>query len=317
MNHPSTKSCCSISRNRSLGETERVESILINPKTIDGMVYLEGGEFLMGTKDQEGYAADGEGPVRKVKLNPFYIDATTVTNAHFLQFVKETGYKTEAELFGWSYVFHLLVSQKVKKEVKQFHEQVPWWLPVEGAYWFHPEGPDSSIERRMDHPVVHISWNDAVRYCMWAGKRLPTEAEWEFAARGGLVQKKFPWGDELQPNGQFMCNTWQGNFPHQNTADDGYIGTAPARSFSPNGYGLYQVCGNIWEWCSDWFTAKHSGKSTLDNPKGPKAGQFKVIRGGSYLCHDSYCNRYRVAARTHNTPDSSTGHMGFRCAANA
>jgi len=169
----------------------------------------------------------------------------------------------------------------------------------------------------LDHPVVHVSWNDALAYCNWAGKRLPTEAEWEFAARGGLEQKKYAWGDELLPNGQHYANIWQGQFPNENQGLDGYKGTAPARSFPPNDYGLYNVCGNIWEWCSDWFSSTYHVHDTRENPKGIPNGTSKVIRGGSYLCHESYCNRYRVAARSSNTPDSSTGHMGFRCAKDA
>jgi formylglycine-generating enzyme required for sulfatase activity len=166
----------------------------------------------------------------------------------------------------------------------------------------------------MDHPVVHVSWNDAVAYCQWAGRRLPTEAEWEYAARGGLEYARFAWGDELAPEGRWMCNIWQGTFPTENTLADGYLGTAPVDAFDPNGFGLHNVAGNVWEWCADWFSATHPHTSTVD-PKGPPGGESRVIRGGSYLCHHSYCNRYRVAARTGNTPDSSTGNMGFRCAA--
>lgn len=281
------------------------------------MVYVEGGEFLMGTEDGEGFPADGEGPVRKVHVDPFYIDKYAVTNEEFARFVKETGYVTEAERFGWSFVFHLFVPERIAARVTQVPVETPWWWPVRGANWRHPEGPYTSIRNRWDHPVVHISWNDAVAYCQWAGKRLPTEAEWEFAARGGLEQAKYPWGDEFMPGGEFYCNTWQGRFPDFNTGEDGYIGTAPVDAFKPNGFGLYNVAGNVWEWCSDWFSATYHVNGPRVNPTGPPSGTTKVMRGGSYLCHKSYCNRYRVAARTSNTPDSSTGNMGFRCAAGA
>ena len=270
----------------------------------------------MGTNSKEGFPEDGEGPMRKVKVDPFYMDPYTVTNAQFAEFVKETGYQTEAEAYGWSFVFYSFLSPETAKKVKQTVPGTPWWCAVEGAYWKQPEGPDSGIDDRMDHPVVHVSWNDAIAYCKWAGKRLPTEAEWEFAARGGLEQKRYPWGDELTPDGEHRCNIWQGVFPKENTEEDGYAGTAPAKSFPPNEYGLYNVSGNVWEWCSDWFTRSIHRRGGRENPQGPETGTSKVMRGGSYLCHKSYCNRYRVAARSANTPESSTGNMGFRCAAN-
>jgi sulfatase modifying factor 1 len=287
------------------------------PKSVDSMVYLEGGEFFMGTKDEEGFPADGEGPARKVKVNPFYMDPCTVSNADFSLFVQTTGYKTEAETFGWSFVFHLLVSEQVAPKVTQAVQGSHWWLNVEGAYWNHPEGTDSNIIDRMDHPVVHISWNDATAYCKWAGKRLPTEAEWEYAARGGLEKKRYPWGDLLKPDNEHRCNIWQGKFPVKNNASDGFISTAPVKSFQLNGFGLYNVSGNIWEWCGDWFSPNFHINGPMENPLGPLHGSTKVTRGGSYLCHKSYCNRYRVTARTSNTPDTSTGNMGFRCAADA
>lgn len=284
----------------------------------DVLMDLPGGTFLMGTDDAVGFAADGEGPVREVTLSPFRMDAHAVTNAQFSDFVEDTGYVTEGERYGWCFVFHLLVSkQAVKRRQVRRVPGLQWWLAVEGADWRHPEGKGSTIRRRMDHPVVQISWNDAQAYATWAGKRLPTEAEWEYAARGGLEQKRYPWGDELTPKGTHMCNIWQGAFPRINTGEDGYIGTAPARSYEPNGYGLYCVSGNVWEWCADWWSPDFHRTGPRVDPVGPPTGQARVTRGGSYLCHDSYCNRYRVAARTSNTPDSATGNTGFRCAADA
>src|SRR5690625_2347403 len=317
MSEKKNSKCCVTPRNAEKNQQYVHNNIHIEKsnsvKFQEELVPISGGEFFMGTDDKEGFPADGEGPIRKVHVDPFYIDKTTVTNEEFSQFVKETGYKTDAEQFGWSYVFHLFVPKHLATSAQRV-VQTPWWLAIEGAYWNEPEGPGSSIENRLDHPVIHISWNDAIAYCKWAGKRLPTEAEWEFAARGGLEQKKFPWGDELMPNGEHYCNIWQGVFPSKNTKRDGYIGTAPAKSFPANGYGLYNVSGNVWEWCSDWFT-RNPSLTEITNPKGPKSGQSKVMRGGSYLCHKSYCNRYRVAARSSNTIDSSTGNMGFRCVA--
>ncbi len=311
--------CCLPNKQKSTVSQSSGLSVVKSCKKISdkNAIYVPGGEFLMGTDDPEGYKDDGEGPVRKVKVDPFYIDACTVTNSQFEEFVSDTGYKTEAEIYGWSFVFHSLVSYETRTKVTQFVQQTPWWLVVDGANWRHPEGPDSILEDRLDHPVVHVSWNDAIAYCNWAGKRLPTEAEWEFAARGGLEQKKYAWGDELLPNGQYYANIWQGQFPNENRRLDGYKGTAPARSFPPNNYGLYNVSGNVWEWCSDWFSPTYHVYDTKENPKGIPNGTSKVIRGGSYLCHESYCNRYRVAARSSSTPDSSTGHMGFRCVKDA
>jgi formylglycine-generating enzyme len=321
LNQTKTSHCCSISREqvKMQNETKLVKdlketSVPIKKECLlDEKIYISGGNFFMGTKDREGYPEDGEGPVRKVMVDSFYIDAHTVTNMEFNEFIRDTGYVTDAERFGWSFVFYQLVSEKTKRKVNQVVQQTPWWVVVQGASWKHPEGPDSNIEDKLDHPVIHVSWNDAQTYCEWAGKRLPREAEWEFAARGGLEHKKFPWGDELTPNGEHLCNVWQGKFPKTNTKEDGYIGTAPVSAFPPNDYGLYNMVGNVWEWCSDWFAKSVRDRGGRTNPQGPKTGEFRVMRGGSYLCHASYCNRYRVAARSKNTPDSSSGNIGFRC----
>ncbi len=282
------------------------------------MIRLSGGTFLMGTDYDLGFPEDGEGPIREVTLDPFWIDSTPVTNDLFGKFVQETNYVTEAEKFGWSFVFW---SHLPKKRLSELAEDTvaaaPWWCKVRGAQWRSPEGPGSDISSRQMHPVVHVSWNDAVSFCAWSGQRLPTEAEWEYAARGGLVQKLYAWGDQLRPNGKHLCNIWQGEFPQMDTGDDGYKGTCPVDAFPANGFGLYSVTGNTWEWCADWFSSSFHKSATTMNPAGPPAGETKVMKGGSFLCHRSYCNRYRVAARTFNTPDSSTSHMGFRCALTA
>ena len=314
------QSCCSPMRPAAPGDSPPPPAADGNPLrrvrtgALDGMPLIPGGEFLMGSADADGWPADGEGPVRAVTLQPFHLDACCVTNEQFNAFVNATGYRTEAERFGWSFVFHLFLTPEQLARVTQRVVGSEWWCRVEGAGWRHPEGPGSHIKQRWDHPVVHVSWSDAAAYAAWAGKRLPTEAEWECAARGGLVQKRFAWGDELLPDGRHRCNIWQGTFPTHNTAEDGYVGTAPARSFKPNGYGLFNVAGNVWEWCHDWFSADFHVTGPRVDPAGPPTGRHRVIRGGSYLCHHSYCNRYRVGARTANTPDSSTGNTGFRCA---
>jgi formylglycine-generating enzyme required for sulfatase activity len=262
------------------------------------LIRLEGGEFLMGSEDRWAYPGDGEGPVRRVRLDPFLIDACAVTNEQFGSFVNETDHETEAERFGWSFVFAGLLPDDFPPT--RAVAQAPWWRQVQGASWCHPEGPHSDVGERARHPVVHVTWNDAQAFCAWAGKRLPTEAEWEYAARGGLERQPFPWGDELEPGGAHRMNVWQGTFPASNTVGDGYYGTAPVDAFEPNAYGLHNTTGNVWEWCADWFSQTH-----------------KTARGGSYLCHESYCRRYRVSARNALTPDSSSGNVGFRCAQSA
>jgi sulfatase modifying factor 1 len=277
------------------------------------MVRLNGGEFLMGNEGADAYPGDGEGPVHRVELAPFGIDIVTVTNAKFAEFVDTTGYVTEAERFGWSFVFGGLLPDDFPDT--RGVAQSPWWREVHGADWRHPEGPQSGVEDRLDHPVVQVSWNDAQAYCAWAGTRLPTEAEWEYAARGGLEAQRFPWGDEIEPGGVHRMNVWQGTFPSGNTCADGFYGTAPAGAFLPNGYGLHNTTGNVWEWCADWYDPGYYAQSPTAEPTGPASGTHRVMRGGSYLCHHSYCNRYRVGARSANAPDSTTGNLGFRGAA--
>ena len=278
----------------------------------DGKVAVPGGSFLMGTDDDLGYPADGEGPAREVSLEPFWIDATAVSNEAFARFVAATGHVTEAERFGWSFVFAGFLPSDFPPT--RGVEEAPWWRQVFGAQWRRPEGPHSTLDGRLDHPVVHVSWNDAQAYCAWAGKRLPTEAEWERAARGVLEGRRFPWGDEATPGGEHRCNVWQGTFPGENTGGDGWLGTAPVTAFPPNGFGLYNMVGNVWEWCEDWFDPTWHVAGPRHAPAGPPSGTHRVMRGGSYLCHPSYCYRFRVAARSANTPDSSTGNLGFRCA---
>ena len=258
----------------------------------DGMVLIRGGRFEMGTDDGMPF----EGPVHRVTVKSFWMDEREVTVNDFRRFVEATGYETEAEKFGWSVVF----------DVKNGE-----WTRVDGANWHRPEGRDSTPGP--DEPVVQVSWNDANAYAKWAGKRLPTEAEWEFAARGGLVGKKYAWGDELRPGGKPVANWWQGSFPEKNTGEDGFLGRAKVGSFEPNGFGLYDIAGNVWEWTSDWYSENYYGNSPSDDPKGPSAGVERSIRGGSWMCAENFCSNYRVAARSHSSPDTGLNNLGFRC----
>jgi formylglycine-generating enzyme len=308
-------SCCAPAGPAGLGRGTAVQTPPVptrNAALTRGMISIAGGDYRLGGADADAVPADGEGPVRTVAVRAFRIDATAVTNAQFATFVKASGYATDAERYGWSFVFAGRVHPAARADVLDAAVPgAPWWAAVRGACWRRPEGAGSAIGDRQNHPVVHVSWADAGAYAAWAGKRLPTEAEWEVAARGGLVGARFPWGDEFAPQ---RLNTWRGaTFP-----DGPCAGTVPVRSFRPNGYGLYNMSGNVWEWCADrWSPSWHAvdRPQTRVDPVGPPDGAARVIRGGSYLCHDSYCNRYRVAARTSTTPDSSTGHIGFRCAA--
>lgn len=293
--------CCS--PGGSVSEQFQVQisaSALLNPNEHPEMAFIPAGCWLLGEDRAIANPDDGEGPVRSLELPAFLIDRTAVTNEAFAGFVRATGYVTEAERAGWSFVF---MAQAHPEAVIVTDEELgapEWWLATRGACWHAPDGAGSSLRGRHDHPVVHVSWNDAVAFATFAGKRLPTEAEWEAAARGGLQRAVYSWGDELHPGGRHMCNIWQGRFPLSNIAEDGYLATAPARSFPPNGFGLYNMLGNVWEWtASSWM----SGETGL-----------MAMRGGSYLCHATYCNRYRVAARTCNHPGATSSHQGFRCA---
>ena len=273
------------------------------PKAPDGMVLVPGGSFLMGGEDGQPH----EMPVHEVRVDPFYMDEREVTNAQFAEFVSATGYVTEAERWGWSLVFlpHIEGGERVAG--------AEWWLRVDGAGWRHPQGPDSSIEGKDDYPVVQVSWNDAQAYCEWAGKRLPTEAEWEYAARGGLKQRSFAWGDRFLPEGKAMANTWQGNFPSRNSGEDGHVSLASIGFYPPNAFGLYDIAGNVWEWCADWYSPMYYRESRNDNPQGPASAAEKVLRGGSWLCASSYCEGYRVAHRNKSAPDTGLTTVGFRC----
>lgn len=256
------------------------------------MVLIKGGEYKMGTDDGMPF----EGPIHLVEVSDFFIDEHEVTVAQFAEFVTAAKYVTEAEKFGWSGVFDFDSGE---------------WKRVDGANWRYPEGPTSTTTP--DEPVTQISWNDACEYAKWADRRLPTEAEFEFAARGGLIGKKYAWGDELKPGGKPVANWWQGIFPSKNTVEDGFLKLAPVKSFAPNGYGLYDMTGNVWEWCADHYSETYYKSSTKLNPKGPETGSERVIRGGSFLCAENYCSNYRVAGRSQATPDSGLNNLGFRC----
>jgi formylglycine-generating enzyme required for sulfatase activity len=305
-----------------------------------GMVWIPGGEFTMGTDAEIGWP--DEKPAHRVRVDGFWIDSTEVSNAMFREFVKATGYVTTAEkppdineimsqvppgtapptkeqLVPGSLVFTPPAGEVNLRDFSQ------WWQWTPGACWKHPEGPDSDLKGRDDHPVVQVSWDDAAAFAKWAGKRLPTEAEWEFAARGGLSEKPYVWGDLRSTDRNPLANIWQGEFPHHNTAVDGFVRTAPVKSFAANGFGLYDMAGNVWEWCSDWYDrelySRRAGETAV-NPAGPSRSidptrpytPQRVQRGGSFLCNDSYCSRYRPSARHGSSPDTGMSHVGFRCA---
>lgn len=307
-------------------------------KRFDGMVKIAGGAFMMGGDNAQARA--DEYPKHKTKVNSFWMDETEVTNAQFRAFVEATGYITIAErpIDLAEIKKQLPPDQELPPDIdaspsamtfkpvaagQQVRGAIDWWQMVKGANWRHPQGPNSSIKGKDNYPVVHIAWYDAMAYAKWAGKRLPTEAEWEYAARGGQQNARYPWGNA--PIEASRANYWQGTFPYNNTTADGYTKAAPVKTFEPNAYGLYDMAGNLWEWCLDWFHAGYyQEKMTngiMDNPHGPAVSYDpampstpqKVVRGGSFLCHDSYCSGYRVAARMKSSPDSGLEHTGFRC----
>ncbi|XP_073845103.1 formylglycine-generating enzyme [Musca autumnalis] len=269
----------------------------------EDMALIPGGKYLIGT-DEPHFPEDHESPERLVEIRDFYLDKFEVSNQKFREFVKATKYVTEAEKYGDSFLFKSLLSTEEQKEWEDFRvAAAPWWYKVKGITWRHPLGIGTNVKGLEDHPVTHVSWNDAVAYCKWAGKRLPTEAEWEVACRGGKKRKLFPWGNKLMPKQEHWLNIWQGEFPDGNTKEDGYETTCPVDKFPQNIYGLHNIVGNVWEWTQDLWTQG----DTAPNPS-------RVKKGGSYLCHKSYCYRYRCAARSQNTADSSAGNLGFRCA---
>jgi formylglycine-generating enzyme required for sulfatase activity len=284
-----------------------------------GMVWVPGGAFLMG---EDGTLPE-ERPVHEVEVDGFFMDRHEVTNRRFLAFVRATGYVTRAERPGpggeppGSLVF---VAPEGPVSRGEIHK---WWRVVPGASWRHPEGPRSGLSGREEHPVVHVAWEDAAAFCAWAGGRLPTEAEWERAARGGLSGKVYTWGDEERPGGRFLANTWQGPFPTRNSAADGWAGTAPVGSYPPNRYGLHDMAGNVWEWTSDWYRHDYYAERERKNPRGPQEARSldpgepgvrkRTTRGGSFLCAASHCMRYRPSARSPVEPGTSLSHTGFRC----
>lgn len=320
-------------------ETRLVNAVKLNAAgSHKGMVWIKSGSFMMGADNKQ--ASSDEYPKHKVTVNGFWMDVTEVTNAGFARFVIATHYVTTAERKpDWNELKKQVASGTPKpddsllvaaslvfdppKTAVDLNDYTQWWTWKKGADWKHPHGPGSNIKGKENYPVVHISWYDAVAYCKWAGKRLPTEAEWEWAARGGLQNKIYPWGDEPVDQGKVKANTWQGHFPDHNTLRDKFYGLAPVRSFEPNGYGLYDIAGNAWEWCADYYNNQYyqtiakgasnpQGPSNSYDPEEPYAKK-RVIRGGSFLCNDSYCSGYRVARRMKSTEDSGMEHVGFRC----
>jgi sulfatase modifying factor 1 len=295
----------------SLGPEQTTVTTVSATEVSAGVVRIAGGKSFVGT-NTPAIEQDGEGPQRNVTLASYGISPTTVTNAEFERFVAATGYVTEAERIGWSPVFDS--SHEHLAHAASVGNQLPWWKIVEGASWNHPEGAQSDLRDRETHPVVQVSWHDANAYARWAGGRLPTEAEWEHAARGGAHAQRFPWGDAEPTDTDIACNIWQGSFPRHNTLADGYLLTAPAKSFEPNSLGLYNMAGNVWEWTQDAFKVRSLSKAAKLRNATAAQHKEKVLKGGSFLCHISYCYRYRIAARMAMSPDSAGSNAGFRLA---
>jgi formylglycine-generating enzyme required for sulfatase activity len=303
-----------------------------SPVDTTGMVWIPGGTFWRGSDNPKMRDAR---PAHRVTVDGFWMDRTAVTNDEFARFVEATNHITVAERTPEAKDFPEAPPENLVAGAVVFtptagpvplDNHLRWWRYVKGASWRHPEGPDSDLRGRGNHPVVQVAWADAAAYARWAGKRLPTEAEFELAARGGLDRKTYAWGDEFKPGGQWMANTWQGRFPFENTGEDGHRATAPVGSFPANGHGLHDMAGNVWQWCSDWYRHDYyhrlaDGPQPAVNPRGPddsydpgEPGTVKrVMRGGSYLCTDQYCTAYEVGARGKGDPDSGTNHVGFRC----
>ena len=306
--------CCTPQRSDAAPPvSEPVALMAAGAAPLRDLVAIPACEFLMGNEGPDAVQGDGEGPARRVSLSAFSIAAAAVTNREFGDFVRATRYVTEAERSGYSFVFFLQVHAEIRARSRQMATGMPWWLAVEDASWQRPEGAGTHIYERLDHPAVHVAWNDAQAYCAWAGVRLPTEAEWECAARGGLEGRRFPWGDELMRECEPRCNIWRGSFPN-GPAEGWQPGTNSAASGEVNGYGLLNTCGNVWEWCADWFHPEYHLSTAAKDPLHVVATGHRSMRGGSFLCHDSYCTRYRVAARHSNTPASAASNVGFRVA---
>ncbi len=303
--------CCSAARREGQAGSPPGASSLAATGRPAETIAVKGGESFVGTNDPI-ISGDGEGPERKVLLQDFHLEVETVTVRRFAEFIEATGHVTESERFGMSAVFSPLLKDQAM--VTGGVANTPWWTRIDGATWKEPEGPSSSIEDRLDHPVTHVSWNDAMAFAAWVGGRLPGEAEWEHAARGGNRHRRYPWGDAEPTDEAIFCNIWQGQFPRHNTLADGYFGTAPARSFEPSEAGFYNLAGNVWEWSGDAFKVRSLSKAAKIRNEQAKKSADKVLKGGSFLCHKSYCYRYRIAARMGLSADSASSNTGFRIA---